>query len=246
MKFEGKVVFITGGSRGIGVEIVREFAQEGATVLFTFKNSREEASLLEKELRDHGRNVRAIEMDVSDGISVASIIDEIIQEYRTIDILVNNAGVTKDTFLMMMDESTWDSVIDTNLKGAYNCCKAVLPTMIGAKSGIIINISSVSAFSGIAGQTNYSASKAGLIGFTRSLSSEVGNKGIRVNALAPGCIATEMIDKVSDRIVRSYIDKTHCKRMGEAREIAKTVGFLASDDASYIYGQTIIVDGGMT
>ncbi|EPY14031.1 3-oxoacyl-[acyl-carrier-protein] reductase [Paenibacillus alvei] len=246
MRFDGKVILITGGSRGIGAELVREFAEEGATVLFTYKNSHQKAEQLEQMLRSCGYIVKAFELDVSEGIQVNSMFEEAAQEFGTIDILINNAGITKDTFLMIMDEGAWDSVIDTNLKGAYNCCKAVLPIMIDARSGVIINVSSVSAISGIPGQTNYSASKAGLIGFTRSLSSEVASKNIRVNAIAPGCIITDMMDQVSDRIVRSYMNKIHCGRLGEAKEVAKVVKFLASDDASYIYGQTIVVDGGMT
>lgn len=178
-------------------------------------------------------------------MNTLAVIEEAVQEFGKIDVLVNNAGVTEDAFLMLMEESSWDKVINTNLKGAYNCCKAVLPSMISKRHGVIVNISSVSALAGASSQTNYSASKAGLIGLTRSLSREVSGKNIRVNAIAPGYIVTDMLGKVPDRVRRHFVDKIACGRLGEADEIAKVALFLASDDASYIYGQTIIVDGGM-
>ncbi|ANY69442.1 3-oxoacyl-[acyl-carrier-protein] reductase [Paenibacillus sp. BIHB 4019] len=245
LKFADKVVFITGGARGIGYAIVQAFASEGATVLFTYKSSEDEAAELEASLQENGGKAKAFALDVSDHLNTLAVIEEAVQQFGKIDVLVNNAGVTEDGFLMLMEESSWDKVINTNLKGAYNCCKAVLPSMISKRRGAIVNISSVSALAGASSQTNYSASKAGLIGLTRSLSREVSGKNIRVNAIAPGYIVTDMLGKVPDRVRRHFVDKIACGRLGEADEIAKVALFLASDDASYIYGQTIIVDGGM-
>lgn len=242
---DGNVVFITGGTRGIGRAIVQGFVNKGSSVLFTYRNGAAEAVELESELREQGFTAKAFELDVTDHAWTISVIEKAVEEFGAIDVLVNNAGITEDSFLMMMQESSWDNVIDTNLKGAFNCCKAVLPYMIARKSGAIINISSVSGLYGISGQTNYSASKAGLIGFTRALSREVAGKNIRVNAVAPGYINTEMVRKVPERVRRHFVDKISCGRFGEADEVAKVVAFLVSSDANYIYGQTIIVDGGM-
>jgi 3-oxoacyl-[acyl-carrier protein] reductase len=245
MRFDGQVVFITGGSSGIGHAIVQRFAAEGATVLFTYKSSETAAIQLEAGIRSAGRKAKAIALDVSSHQDTMDVVEQAVQEFGPIEVLINNAGVTEDGFLMLMEENSWDKVIDTNLKGAYNCCKAVLPSMIGSRRGVIINISSVSALAGVKSQTNYSASKAGLIGLTRALSKEVAGKRIRVNAVAPGYIATDMLAKVPERIRQQFIQHIACGRLGEADEVAKAVLFLASEDASYIYGQTIVVDGGM-
>lgn len=245
MKFKDKVVFVTGGAKGIGRAVVLAFVAQGATVLFTYKSSEADAIELEYDLREKGMSVKTYKLDVSEHDNVLSVIEEAVREFGTIDILINNAGITDDGFLMLMDESSWDKVIDTNLKGAFNCSKAVLPIMINNKSGVIINISSVSAMTGASGQTNYSASKAGLIGLTRALSREVASKNIRVNAVAPGYIATEMLDKVPHHIRRHFIDKISCGRLGEVGEVAGVIVFLASCDASFIHGQTLVIDGGM-
>ncbi|MCM3746411.1 3-oxoacyl-[acyl-carrier-protein] reductase [Paenibacillus pasadenensis] len=245
MRFDGQLVFVTGGARGIGQAIVKRFADEGASVIFTYRSSESAALQLEADLTAQGKQAKAVALDVSSHDAALAVVEAAVQERGPINVLVNNAGVTEDGFLMLMEESSWDNVIDTNLKGAYNCCKAVLPAMIGKRSGVIVNIASVIGMAGAASQTNYSASKAGLIGLTRALSKEVGGKGIRVNAIAPGYIATDMLEKVPERIRRQFIEKISCGRFGEADEVAKVALFLASSEASYIYGQTIVVDGGM-
>ncbi|MBJ6364105.1 3-oxoacyl-[acyl-carrier-protein] reductase [Paenibacillus sp. GCM10012307] len=245
MRFDGQVVFVTGGARGIGNAIVRRFADEGAVVLFTYKSNESAALRLEAELLAQGKRAKAVALDVCSHVQTLAAIDAAAREFGPIDVLINNAGVTEDGFLMFMEEPSWDKVIDTNLKGAYNCCKAVLPSMISKRRGVIINISSISALAGALGQTNYCASKAGLIGLTRALSREVAGKNIRVNAIAPGYIVTDMLEKVPERVRQQFVEKISCGRLGETDEVAKVVIFLASSDASYIYGQTIIVDGGI-
>lgn len=245
MRFQDKVVFVTGGSKGIGSAIVKCFVSEGAVTVFTYKSRKEEALRLEEELAGGGARVEACAMDVTDAEAVNSVIEHVVEKYGRIDILVNNAGIVKDCFLMLMSEKVWDEVIDTNLKGVYNNCKAILPFMIKQKQGVIVNISSVSGLIGVTGQTNYCASKAGVIGLTRALAMEVANKNIRVNAVAPGYIDTEMLEKIPRHIVENFKAKIPCKRAGNTDEIAKVVMFLASEDASYIFGQTIVVDGGL-
>lgn len=245
MDFHGKVVLVTGGTRGIGYELVRQFATKGAKVLFTYKNSAVEANNLEYELNSEKWNVKGFKLDISNYDETIQTIEDYAQDYGRIDILVNNAGITDDNFLMFMNESSWDQVIDTNLKGAFNCCKAVVPSMISQRAGVIINITSIAGVIGVSSQTNYCASKAGLIGFTKSLSQELASKNIRVNAVAPGYIQTEMIDRVPEKIKRNFMQKVACRRFGTVKEIATVVLFLASEDSSYIYGQTLIVDGGI-
>jgi len=245
VRFNEKRVFVTGGYRGIGAEIVRAFASEGAKVFFTYKSNQAEGVRFEQQLNKQGLFVKAYEMDVTDASQVTQVIEMVVEQFGPIDILINNAGITRDGFLLLMPEASWDEVIDTNLKGTYHCCKATLTSMISARSGVIINVSSVAGLVGVSSQTNYSASKAGLIGFTRSLSREVAKKNIRVNAVAPGYIATDMVEKVPERVRKGFVDKIANGRLGEPSEVAKVVTFLASDDASYIYGQTIVVDGGM-
>lgn len=245
MSLTDKVVLVTGGAKGIGKEIVRHFALRGSYVLFTYNNSEVEAINFETELRTEGLRSRRIHLDITDHSSTTQTIENVIKETGAIDILVNNAGTTKDNFLMFMDEHSWDKVIDTNLKGTFTCSKAVIPFMISQKSGIIINISSVAGQMGVSGQTNYCASKSGVDGFTRALSTELAGKNIRVNSVAPGYISTEMLDKVPEKIRRHFKEKIACRRIGTPEEIAKVVLFLASDDASYIHGQTITVDGGI-
>ena len=245
MKFENKIVLVTGGARGIGRAIVQAFAREGALVLFTYKDSEAGALQLEAELREAGGSCQSFALDVADHSAVQTVIEEAIGNYERIDILINNAGVTEDGFLMLMDEGAWDKVMDTNLKGAFNCCKAVIPSMLGNRRGAIVNISSISALTGVSSQTNYSASKAGLLGFTRSLSKEMAGKNIRVNAVAPGYIATDMLAKVPSRVRGQFMERIACGRVGSVDEVADVVLFLASEQASYIHGQTIVVDGGI-
>ncbi|WP_438431711.1 3-oxoacyl-[acyl-carrier-protein] reductase [Gorillibacterium sp. sgz500922] len=245
MRFEGKVVCVTGGARGIGKAIVTLFAKEGATVVFTYHDSKDTALQLEAELCRAGMRAQACHMDVTDTPNVKIVIDSVTDTYGRLDVLVNNAGVTQDGFLMFMGEDSWDHVVDTNLKGAYANSKAVLPVMLGQKAGVIINVSSIAGFMGTAGQTNYCASKAGLIGFTKALSKEVAAKNIRVNAVAPGYIQTEMLNKVPEPIRNKFKAIIPCSRIGQPEEVARVILFLASEDASYIHGQTIIVDGGI-
>lgn len=247
MKFSDKVVFITGGSRGIGEAIVRAFVKEGATVIFTYNTSREQADCIVKSCHTTGTNVnvKALALDVADSNHVKSVMEDVIKDYGTIDVLINNAGITEDNFLMFMKSDSWDSVINVNLKGVYNCCKTALPKMISKKKGCIINISSVAALMGVTGQTNYCASKAGVIGFTKALAAEVATKNIRVNAILPGYIDTDMIQKIPKTALDKYKEKILCKRFGKPEEVANVVLFLASEEASYIYGQSIVVDGGV-
>lgn len=245
MSLVNKVVLVTGGAKGIGKEIVRQFALQGCKVLFTYNNSEQEAINYEEELKQEGLNSRIVQMDVTNHNNATQTIENVVREVGSIDILVNNAGTTEDNFLMFMDESSWDKVIDTNLKGTFTCSKAVIPFMISQKSGIIINISSVAGQIGVSGQTNYCASKSGIDGFTRALSMELAAKNIRVNSVAPGYISTEMLNKVPDKIKHQFKENIACKRLGTTDEVAKVVLFLATDDASYIHGQTISVDGGI-
>lgn len=242
--FHEKVVIVTGGSGGIGSAIIRGFAKKRAKVYFTYKNNEEHAKALEDELNEFG-NVKSYKMDVIDGNEVKEVFQSIYKENGKIDILVNNAGVTNDGFLMLMSEENWDKVIDTNLKGVFTCSKAALPCMISKKKGVIINISSVAGLMGVSAQTNYCASKFGVIGMTRALAKEVANKNIRVNAVAPGYIDTDMVKKVPSHIRDKFVDSIPCKRMGTPENIADVVMFLASEQSSYIMGQTIVVDGGL-
>ncbi|PEF55813.1 beta-ketoacyl-ACP reductase [Bacillus cereus] len=246
MSFLNKVVLVTGGAKGIGKEIVKHFAMRGAYVLFTYNNSEVDAINFETELRSQGLRIRRLRLDVTHHDSATQTIGNVVEEAGTIDILVNNAGTTVDNLLMFMDENSWDKVIDTNLKGTFTCSKAVIPFMISQKSGVIINISSVAGHMGVSGQTNYCASKSGINGFTKALSKELASKNIRVNSVAPGYISTEMLNKVPDKIRRHFKEKIACGRIGTAEEVAKVVLFLATDDASYIHGQTITVDGGIS
>ena len=245
MRFENKVVFVTGGSRGIGSAIVRAFANEGAIVAFTYKNGKEEALKLEEELTGSGCKTEACAMDVTDFENVNNCIESITEKYGRIDVLINNAGIIEDCFLMFMSENAWDNVVDTNLKGVYNNCKSVIPSMIKERHGIIVNISSVAGLKGVMGQTNYCASKAGIIGFTRALATELAGKNIRVNAIAPGYIETDMLARTPKQIRENIKGIIPCKRTGKAEEVARVVMFLASEDASYIFGQTLVVDGGL-
>lgn len=245
MRFKDKVVFITGGSRGIGQAIVRAFLKEGAVVVSTYKEHKESANKLLQEEEKLSEKIEFFPLDVADTQNVQQVVQTVVDKYGKIDILVNNAGVNKDSLLMFMKSEMWDEVIDVNLKGLFNCCKTILPHMISKKQGVIINISSVAAMMGVAGQTNYCASKAGIIGFTRALAKELAGKNIRVNAVLPGYIETDMVRKLPEHLREQYLEHILCKRFGTPEEVAKVVLFLASEDASYIYGQSIVADGGI-
>ena len=241
MQFSNKTVVITGGSRGIGRACVAAFAQAGARVFFTY-NKNDSAALATAE--EFGAS--AIKCSQTDGELIEKTIEDIVAQTGTIDVLVNNAGITIDKFLMIMPFEEWQKVMDTNLTGLYRWSKAVCRPMITAHAGCIINIASVSGLVGIGGQTNYAASKGAMIAFSRSLSAELGPKGIRVNTVVPGFIETDMTAVLPRQIKRDNQDRILMKRFGKPEEIASAVFFLASDGASYITGQELVVDGGLT
>lgn len=240
-----KVAFITGSTRGIGKQIAITLAESGYDIAVNYRTENEDLKNTKKEIEQKGVKCFAVQGDVSNFEDCERFIKEIIDEYGKIDVLVNNAGITRDTLLMRMKKEDFESVIDINLVGTFNVTKNVISYMLKARSGRIINISSVVGVSGNAGQTNYSASKAGIIGFTKSLAKEVGSRGILVNAVAPGFIETQMTDVLKDEIKDEIAKSIPLKRMGTPEDVANVVKFLASDDSSYITGQVINIDGGM-
>jgi 3-oxoacyl-[acyl-carrier protein] reductase len=242
---EGKVALVTGGARGIGKAIVEDLASAGANVAFTYRSSAAPAEELAARLASDGRKVVAYQNDASVTAEVQSLVERIIKEFGRFDILVNNAGITKDGLLMRMSEQDWDVVIANNLKSVYNFTKAACRPMMSQKAGKIINITSVVGMSGNAGQANYAASKAGIIGFTKSIAKELGSRNIQVNAVAPGYVETDMTGKLNDDQRKALADMIPLKRTAQPHEIAALVRFLASSDADYITGQVICVDGGM-
>lgn len=242
---DGKVAIITGASRGIGKAIAQTFIQEGAIVAFTYLSSEEKARALEAELTANGGTARGFKSNAADFDAAQKLADEVTEAFGTIDILVNNAGITKDNLLMRMSAEDWDAVIDTNLKSAFNLTKAVMRPMLKARKGSIINMSSVVGVSGNAGQSNYAASKAGMIGFTKSVAQELGSRNIRCNAIAPGFIETEMTAALDEAVVQGWRDNIPMKRGGTPEDVANVTVFLASDMSAYVTGQTINVCGGM-
>ncbi len=242
---EGKVVLITGASRGIGKSIAEECIIHGAKVAFTYLSSVEKAKALENELNSLGGLSKSFKSDASNFDEAEKLVDQVINEFGNIDVLVNNAGITRDTLLMRMTESQWDEVINTNLKSVFNLTKAVQRPMLKARKGSIINMSSVVGISGNAGQSNYAASKAGLIGFTKSIAQELGSRNIRCNAIAPGFIETEMTASLDEKVVEQWRNNIPLKRGGDPKDVANLTVFLASDLSNYISGQTINVCGGM-
>ena len=245
MGFEERVAVVTGGRRGIGKAIACLFAERGAHIVIADRQSDEAVMAAEQISASCGTRTLAIPTDVSDHKSSQEMIEKTIAEFGRIDILVNNAGVTRDTLIMRMTEEDWDYVLDINLKGAWNCSKAAIRPMMKQRYGRIVNISSVSGLAGQAGQTNYSASKAGLIGFSKALAREVASRGITVNVVAPGFVPTSLTDDLPADLKDSMMKMIPLGRWGEPQEIAQAVVFLASDDASYITGQVLSVDGGM-
>ena len=241
----GKVAVITGASRGIGKAIAVKLASKGATVVINYNGSRERAEEVKNEVESAGGKAVIIQCNVADFDACKEFIETVIKEQGRIDILVNNAGITKDGLLMKMSEEDFDKVLDTNLKGTFHTIRAALRQMIRQRSGRIINMASVVGVSGNAGQANYAASKAGVIGLTKTAAREVASRGITVNAVAPGFIETEMTDVLSEDVKENLLGSIPLKRMGQTKDIAETVAFLASDKAAYITGQTISVDGGM-
>lgn len=245
MKLENKVALVTGAARGIGKAIAKALAAEGAVVIVNYNGSAQRAGETVKEIEEAGGKALAIRCNVADFTACKDMIDGIIKEQGRLDILVNNAGITRDGLLMKMSEEDFDSVMDTNLKGAFNCIRHAARQMIKQKSGRIISISSVSGVLGNAGQANYSASKAGIIGLTKATAREVASRGITVNAIAPGFITTDMTEVLSEVVKTSVTETIPMKKFGKPEDIAQTALFLASEEAAYITGQVICVDGGM-
>jgi len=242
---EGRVAIVTGAARGIGLAIVETLATLGASVVIADML----LDLAEKSARDvsqaTGKTVISKKVDVTDGKSVSALVESILQQFGRVDILVNNAGITRDTLILRMEEADWDAVLNVNLKGVYHCSKAVIRPMMKQRYGRIVSISSISGQVGQAGQTNYSASKAGVIGFTKALAREVASRHITVNAVAPGFIPTTLTNVLTDEQKKSILTATPIGRMGQPEEVAAAVAFLASQEAAYITGQVLAVDGGM-
>lgn len=245
MLLENKTALITGAAKGIGKAIALKFASEGASIAFTYLTSKDAAMETKRELEAFGVKVLAIASDASDFEGSAKVVEQVLAEFSRIDILVNNAGITRDGLMMRMSEEQWDSVIQSNLKGAFNFIHAVTPSMLRNRAGSIINISSVVGIRGNAGQSNYSASKAGLIGLAKSMAQEVGSRGIRVNVVAPGFIKTDMTAALPPETVKAWEAGIPLRRGGTPEDVAKVCLFLASDLAGYVTGQVIAVDGGM-
>ncbi len=243
---KGKVALITGAARGIGRMIALRFAQEGAGVAFTDLVRDEHMESLEKELTGLGVKNRGYVSDAGDFEATQEMVDGVVADFQTVDILVNNAGITRDTLLMRMTEEMWDLVIKVNLKSVFNCTKAVQKYMLKARTGSIINMSSVVGVNGNAGQANYAASKAGIIGFTKSVARETGSRNVRCNAIAPGFIITDMTDRLPEQVKEEWIKTIPLKRGGVPEDVANVALFLASDLSSYVTGQTIQVCGGMS
>jgi len=240
-----KIVLITGGSKGVGKAICRSFAEMDYKVIINCKNSLDEAKIIKDELTTINNEPDIAQCDVSDFAQVKQMVDNITSKYGRIDVLINNAGIIRDCYLMLMSDKDWKDVIDVNLTGVFNCSKVVVEHMISQKSGTIINISSLSGITGLPGQTNYSASKGGVIAFTKSLSKELARFNIRVNAIAPGAIEGEIVDSLSEKVKKNFLENIPMGRFCAPEEVASVVKFLASKDASYITGETICVTGGL-
>jgi 3-oxoacyl-[acyl-carrier protein] reductase len=245
MEVSNKTVLITGASRGIGRCIAEEFAKKGANVAFTYLSSVEKGLALEKELAAYGSKVKGYKSDASVFSEAESLVAEVLVDFGAIDVLINNAGITRDTLLMRMSEEQWDEVMKVNLKSVFNLTKAVSKPMMKTRAGSIINITSVVGIMGNAGQSNYSASKAGMIGFTKSIAKELGSRNIRTNAIAPGFIETEMTAELKEEQLAAWTQNIPLKRPGQGVDIANACLFLASDASAYMTGQVLVVDGGL-
>ncbi|HEY0895088.1 MAG TPA: 3-oxoacyl-[acyl-carrier-protein] reductase [Sphingobacteriaceae bacterium] len=241
----GKTALITGASKGIGRKIAEKFAEQGASVAFTYLSSVEKGQALEQELAQFGTRVKGYRSDASKFDEAEKLINDIVGEFGTIDIVVNNAGITKDGLLMRMTEENWDEVIDVNLKSIFNVTKAASKIMMKNRKGVFINMSSVVGVQGNAGQANYAASKAGIIGFTKSVAKELGSRNIRANVVAPGFIRTEMTEVLDPKVVEGWAQAIPLKRAGETEDVANVCVFLGSDMSAYVTGQVLPVDGGM-
>ncbi|MEO1415903.1 MAG: 3-oxoacyl-[acyl-carrier-protein] reductase [Bacteroidota bacterium] len=242
---EGKICLVTGATRGIGRAIATVYAAQGATVVFTYRSSVEKAQSLEKELEAAGKPGKGYQVDAGNFEAVQGMIAEILKDFGRLDVIVNNAGITKDNLLLRMNEEQWQAVLDTNLNSVFYTTKAALRAMLKQRAGVFINISSVVGIQGNAGQANYAASKAGMIGFTKSVAREVGSRNIRANVVAPGFIATEMTDEIPEKELNTWLENIPLKRAGTPENVADLCVFLASDMATYITGQVFNVDGGM-
>lgn len=245
MKLEGKKVLVTGASRGIGKAIALALAAEGADVAVNYAGSEAAAKAVAAEIEAMGRKAIVIQADISSNEAATNMVDQVVKEFGRIDVLVNNAGITRDGLLMRMKEEDWDAVLTTNLKGVFNCTKAAVKYMMKQKAGHIVSISSVVGVMGNAGQANYAAAKAGVIGFTKAVAKEVAARGITVNAIAPGFIQTDMTAVLNEKQVEGMLATIPLRKLGDPADIAKAVLFLASEDSNYITGQTLHVDGGM-
>jgi 3-oxoacyl-[acyl-carrier protein] reductase len=242
---QGKNTLVTGASKGIGRAIAIRFAEEGANVAFTYLSSVEQGQALEQELSSKGVKAKGYRSDASEFAQADALINSVVADFGSLDVLVNNAGITMDNLLLRMTEEMWDKIMAVNLKSCFNTVKAAVKPMMKQKGGSIINMTSVVGLKGNAGQSNYAASKAGIIGFTKSIALELGSRGIRSNAIAPGFIETEMTGKLDEKVVQSWRDAIPLKRGGKPEDVANACIFLASDMSSYISGQVIQVDGGM-
>lgn len=242
---EGKTALITGASKGIGKSIAEKFVEHGANVAFTYLSSVEKGKALEEELSQALTKIKGYRSDASKFEQAEQLITDIMADFGSLDIVVNNAGITKDGLLMRMTEENWDEVLDVNLKSIFNVTKAASKVMMKARKGVFINMSSVVGVQGNAGQSNYAASKAGIIGFSKSIAKELGSRNIRTNVVAPGFIRTEMTDVLDPKVVEGWTQSIPLKRAGETEDVANLCVFLASDMAAYITGQVISVDGGM-
>lgn len=242
---EEKTVLITGASRGIGRGMALKFAEAGAQVAFTYMSSAEKAKALEEELSSFGKKCKGYQSDAGEYKAAEELINNVVEEFGTIDVLVNNAGITRDGLLMRMSEEDWNEVIDTNLKSVFNTTKAIQRTLLKQRSGSIINLTSIVGVKGNAGQANYAASKAGIIGFTKSVALELGSRNIRCNAIAPGFIETEMTAELDENTVKEWAAAIPLKRAGTVDDVANLALFLGSDLSTYVTGQVIQVDGGM-
>ncbi|GMQ82186.1 MAG: 3-oxoacyl-[acyl-carrier-protein] reductase [Rhodothermia bacterium] len=246
LSLKGKNVLITGGSRGIGKSLVEAFAAEGARVAFTYRSSTEQANALVESLQKQGAEVMCIQGDAADATVAEASVNKVLSEWETLDILVNNAGITRDNLMLRSTEEDWDAVLDTNLKSVYTYCKAVYRPMMKQRSGRIINMSSVVGVMGNPGQTNYAASKAGIIGLSKSLAKELGRRGITVNVVAPGFVSTEMTEAVSEAARVAMLASIPLGKPAMPEDVANAVLFLASDHAAYITGHVLHVDGGLS